>query len=133
MNVFDLHPREVHTHLFAEAYALHNAASATYKLANRIPPKDEALAITAQRKVILTIDAQLLTIERNRILDSFCAAWLRYRDIPIPTHDDSTSSVDLQRPAEFTTGVQTPIRPDESSTITDGHEDATSTTHRGEE
>lgn len=110
----DLHPRSpgLYLHQFAEAYEAHQSAGATYQTANRIPPKDEAPATTEQRKAILTIAARLLVKRRDELLDDFCVAWLRYRELPIPKYEQPKGPSDVgggsTSPPQD--GVQTPLR-----------------------
>jgi hypothetical protein len=115
MDVFDLHPREVTMSLFTWAYETHAAAGATYRLANRIPPKDEARAVTEQRKGILTIAAKLQLVQRNDLLDRFCVAWLRYRNIPLPEKDygNRPDPMGLRNPSGPDAGVQASVRESE--------------------
>jgi hypothetical protein len=95
----DLYPGQVNPVLFHDAYELHRAAAQTYRLANKPLPPGMTPEVHAQRRAILTIDAQLLVLERDRLLDAFCVSWLKYRSIPIPEKDNGPSS---------TVGVQGP-------------------------
>lgn len=96
----DLYPRQVNPVLFYEAYQLHQAAGSTYRLANKPPLLASKLTPEQQqRRVILTIAAKLMILERDKLLDQFCAEWLKFRDIPIPEKDNGPSSpVGVQSP-----------------------------------
>lgn len=109
----DLYPSEVNPVLFTDAFKLHEGASGTYRLANRRPPEGEKPEVTAQRKAILTIAAQLQVMDRDRLLDEFCRDWLRFRNLPVPGKEDvKKSGVDLQRPSAPDESVQGAVRTD---------------------
>lgn len=101
--------------LFTWAYEIHSAVGATYQLANRIPPKDEAREVTEQRKAILTIAAKLQLMQRNDLLDRFCASWLKYRNIPLPEteYGNRPDPMGLRNPSGPDAGVQASVRESE--------------------
>ena len=115
MDVFDLHPRQVHMSLFTWAYEIHAAVGATYQLANRIPPSGEAREVTEQRKGILTIAAKLQLLQRNDLLDRFCMAWLKYRSLPLPEKEygNRPDPMGLRDSSGPDAGVQASVRESE--------------------
>lgn len=116
MDVFDLYPRQVYTHLFEEAYHLHVAACEVYRLQNIPRPADAKPEVTAQRNAILKIASQLIILERNKLLDIVCVDWLRYRKLPTITRDNEAgkNSVGLRDSSESNAGVQAEVRNSET-------------------
>lgn len=117
MDVFDTYPKAVNPVLFEEAYLLHKAASETYRQQNKSPSAGRSPEQTSQRNSILEIAAQLLVLERNKLLDRFCVDWLCFRDIPLPEKAyESTRSMDGECATGTNGSVQSSVRSNEIGT-----------------
>lgn len=95
MDTTELYPRQVNPIHFEEAYLLHKAASHTLRSSyptdesGKLIPSSTAAPSQLQRGAVLKIAAQLMVLERNKLLDRFCVEWLKYRDLPMPTTGDT--------------------------------------------
>jgi hypothetical protein len=122
MDLQQLHPRAVNLVLFEWAYNLHQAAGETTRISH---PRNESGAICAmhqasaqqqQRTGILQIASKLMILERDKLLDQFCVAWLKYRNIPLPERDNGEDRPDpmgLRSPSGPDAGVQASVRESE--------------------
>ena len=121
MELNDLHPRGalLYMHQFEEAYHLHVAAGSTYKTSHPKGDGGKPVAMHAasaqqqQRTGILRIASKLMILERDKLLDQFCVAWLKYRNLPIPDREDAPvrqDTVGLRDTSGPDAGVQASVR-----------------------
>ena len=81
----DLFPNAVYITELDYVLGLHHAATESRLLRNRTSV-DKTLdpSIVPARIQLLDIVTDLMVNKRNEALDTFCAAWLAHRNLPIP-------------------------------------------------